>query len=172
MLNLDESAATPNRHEQIIDALRAEMQEYGGLLNLFDQQQNSILNRNADGVADMEQTIEVQLATLRARRSQREILVSALTPEVDTHPTLLQSILLFPQPMRPLVEALASEVNRLIGRVRRRAQQNQMLLARTIEVTQELCEKLKPGTVTRTYAQNGKMKIKAAAGTSRLLEHS
>ena len=74
--------------------------------------------------------------------------------------------------MRPLVEALATEVNRLIGKVRRRAQQNQMLLARTIEVTQELCEKLKPGTVTRTYAPDGKMKIKAAAGSGRLLEHS
>lgn len=172
MLNLEESAVIPNRHEQIIDALRAEMQEYGGLLNLFDQQQNAILNRNADAVADVEQTIEAQLATLRARKSQREALVSALTPDVVPHPTLLQSILLFPQPMRPLIEALASEVNRLIGKVRRRAQQNQMLLARTIEVTQELCEKLKPGTVTRTYAQNGKMRIKAAVGSSRLLEHS
>ncbi len=172
MLNLEESAGIQNRHEQIIDALRAEMQEYGGLLNLFDQQQNAILNRKPDDIADLEQTVEAQLATLRARRAHREGLVIGLTPEASPHPTLLQSILLFPQPMRPLVEALASEVNRLIGRVRRRAQQNQMLLARTIEVTQELCEKLKPGTVTRTYAPNGKMKIKAAAGASRLLEHS
>ncbi len=172
MLNLDESIAIPNRHEQIIDALRAEMQEYGGLLNLFDQQQNAILNRNTDSIATMEQTIEAQLATLRARRGHRERLVTALTPDVEPHPTLLQSILLFPQAMRPLIEALAAEVNRLIGRVRRRAQQNQMLLARTVEVTQELCERLKPGTVTRTYAPNGKMKIKAAAGPGRLLEHS
>ena len=172
MLNLEESAGIQNRHEQIIDALRAEMQEYGGLLNLFDQQQKAILNRKPDEIADIEQTVEAQLATIRARRTQRENLVFDLTPEADPHPTLLQSILLFPQPMRPLVEALASEVNRLIGRVRRRAQQNQMLLARTIEVTQELCEKLKPGTVTRTYAQNGKMKIKGTAGIGRLLEHS
>ena len=172
MLNLEESAGIQNRHEQIIDALRAEMQEYGGLLNLFDQQQNAILNRKPDEITELEQTIEAQLATLRARRAQREHLVISLTPAADPHPTLLQSILLFPQPMRPLVEALAGEVNRLIGRVRRRAQQNQMLLARTIEVTQDLCEKLKPGTMTRTYAPNGKMKVKAAAGTGRLLEHS
>ncbi len=172
MLNLEESAVIPNRHEQIIDALRAELQEYGGLLNLFDQQQNAILNRKPDQIADVEQTVEAQLATLRARRTQRENLVTGMTPDLDPHPTLLQSIFLFPQPMRPLVEALAAEVNRLIGRVRRRAQQNQMLLARTIELTQELCERLKPGTVTRTYSPNGKMKIKAAAGASRLLEHS
>ncbi len=172
MLNLEESVAIPNRHEQIIEALRAEMQEYGGLLNLFDQQQNAILNRKPDDVTAAEQAIDAQFATVRARRVHRESLVIALTPDANPHPTLLQSILLFPQPMRPLIEALASEVNRLIGKVRRRAEQNQMLLARTIEVTQKLCEKLKPGGVSRTYAQNGKMKIKAATGASRLLEHS
>ena len=172
MLNLDESAPVPNRHEQIIDALRSEMQEYGGLLNLFDRQQNAILNRKPDDVTDSDQAIDAQLSAVRARRLQRESLVDSLTPDADPHPSILQAILHFPQPMRPLVEALATEVNRLIAKVRRRAQQNQMLLARTIEVTQELCEKLKPGTVTRTYAPDGKMKIKAAAGSGRLLEHS
>ena len=168
MLNLEESAAALSPHDHIIEALRAELQEYGGLLNLFDQQQDAILNRKADAVSEIEPAIEAQLAILRTRRSQRESLVSALTPDA----TLLQAILHFPQAMRPLVEALATEVNRLIAKVRRRAQQNQMLLARTIEVTQELCEKLQPGTVSRTYAPNGKMKIKAAAGAGRLLEHS
>ena len=172
MLNLDESAPVPNRHEQIIEALRSEMQEYGGLLNLFDRQQNAILNRKPDEVTDSDEAIDAQLSAVRARRLQRESLVDGLTPDADPHPSLLQAILLFPQPMRPLVEALATEVNRLIAKVRRRAQQNQMLLARTIEVTQELCEKLKPGTVTRTYAPDGKMKIKAATGSGRLLEHS
>ena len=168
MLNLDESAAALGPHEQIIEALRAELQEYGGLLNLFDQQQDAILNRKPDAITEIDVTVEAQLATLRARRSHRESLVSAMVPNA----TLLQTILHFPQAMRPLVEALATEVNRLIATVRRRARQNQMLLARTIEVTQELCEKLQPGTVTRTYAQDGKMKIKAAAGAGRLLEHS
>ena len=168
MLNLEESAAVQSPHEQIIDALRAELQEYGGLLNLFDQQQDAILHRKPDAITEIDVTVEAQLATLRARRTNRERLVSAMVPNAS----LLQMILHFPQAMRPLVEALATEVNRLIVQVRRRARQNQMLLARTIEVTQELCEKLQPGTVTRTYAQDGKMKVKAAAGAGRLLEHS
>src|SRR4051794_24228976 len=109
MLNLEESAAVPNRHEQIIDALRSEMQEYGGLLNLFDQQQSAILNRKVEEIESIEQTVEAQLATLRARRTHREHLVINLTPDADPHPTLLQAILLFPQPMRPLIEALAAE---------------------------------------------------------------
>ncbi len=168
MLNLDESAAALSPHDQITEALRSELQEYGGLLNLFDEQQDAILNRKADAITEIEPAIEAQLAILRTRRSRRESLVAALVPDA----TLFQTILHFPQPMRPLVEALATEVNRLIAKVRRRAQQNQMLLARTIEVTQELCEKLQPGTVTRTYSPSGKMKIKAAASAGRLLEHS
>ena len=71
MLNLDESAAVQSPHEQIIDALRAELQEYGGLLNLFDQQQDAILHRKPDAIAEIDVTVEAQLATLRGRRTNR-----------------------------------------------------------------------------------------------------
>ena len=172
MLNLDETTAAQSPYEQIIDALRCEIEEYGGLLNVFDEQQQAILHRKPDTVLALEDAIATQLTSVRERRTRRENLVCALSGDTTHRPTLLQSLLLFPQPMRPLVEALAEEVNRLIGKARRRAQQNQMLLARTIEVTQELCERLRPGTVTRTYARDGKMKVKAAAGASRLLNHS
>jgi hypothetical protein len=62
----------------------------------------------------MEDLITAQLALVRARRSQREELVSGLVATGDDfpRPTLLQSIFLFPQAMRALVEALATEVNR------------------------------------------------------------
>ena len=74
--------------------------------------------------------------------------------------------------MGPLVQALITEVNRLITLARLRAQQNQMLLARTIELTQDIVSTLSPGTVTRTYSPQGRMKIKASAGVGRLLEKS
>ena len=74
--------------------------------------------------------------------------------------------------MRPLIEALADEVNRLIAHTRRRAQQNQMLLARSVELTQELISRLSPKAVSKTYSAGGRVKIKPAAGASRLLERS
>jgi flagellar biosynthesis/type III secretory pathway chaperone len=174
MLNLEESVAAISPFEQIIDALRAELQEYGALLSVFDAQQQAILERKPDDVLELEGTITAQLGVVRTHRTRRESLLALLGNAATNaaKPTLFQSILQFPQPMRPLVEALATEVNRLISKVRRRAQQNQMLLKRTIEVTQELCERLQPGSTTRTYARDGKMKIKAAAGAGRLLEHS
>lgn len=140
MLNIYESAIVRNPSEKIVEALRAELAEYGGLLNLFDQQDDAILNRKPMTVSDVELKIKAQLTTLRARSSHRENMVSELMPNADARPTLLQTILLFPQPMRTLVEALVCEVNRLLNRVRRRAHQNQMLLSRTIGVAREFCD--------------------------------
>jgi hypothetical protein len=37
---------------------------------------------------------------------------------------------------------------------------------------QEVCERVTPGAVSRTYAPDGRMKIKAAPSSGRLLEHS
>ena len=74
--------------------------------------------------------------------------------------------------VRPLVEALADEVNRLIAHTRRRAQQNQMLLARSVELTQELVSRLSPRAVSKTYSARGRVKIKPAGEASRLLERS
>jgi flagellar biosynthesis/type III secretory pathway chaperone len=159
-------------HEQFIDSLRAELQEYGELLQLFDEQQNAILARDPDTVLLTDQRVEAQLQLVRANCKERESLASQLAasahPPVNT--SLMELLPLFRPPMRPLVEALALEVNQLITRARRRAQQNRTLLSRSIEVTQELLEKLSPASVTRTYSAYGRIKIKPAAGGGRLLE--
>jgi flagellar biosynthesis/type III secretory pathway chaperone len=174
MLNLEESVAAADPQEQIIAALRAELEEYGGLLNVFDDQQQAILNRQPDTVLAIEEKLAAQLASVKTRRSHREALVSDLAADgrPPSRVSLLGTIPKFREALRPLVEALASEINRLIALTRRRAEQNQMLLARTVEVMQEVCARLSPGTVSRTYAPNGRMKIKAQGVSGRLLEHS
>lgn len=135
--NFEKTAAGQSLHEKILDALRAELLEYGGLLNCLDQQQGAILKRNAAMVTEIERAITVQVRALRIRRSFRTRLVSTLMANTSAPPTLLRAAALFPPPMRALVEALVREVNQLIGRVRRRVRQNQMLLARTIKGTQD-----------------------------------
>lgn len=174
MLNLEEPTTAADLQERIISALRAELEEYGGLLNVFDQQQQAILNRQPDTVLALEESLAAQLAVVRGLRSRREALVAEFAGggRPPSRVSLLGTIPSFREPIRPLVEALASEINRLITRTRRKAEQNQLLLARTVEVMQELCEKVNPGSFSRTYAANGRMKIKAAPSSGRLLEHS
>ena len=163
-----------DRQGKIIAALREEVAEYGALLNCFDEQQSAILVRDPEAVTMSDEKISLQLVTTRDRRRHREILVAELATVSGqaTHSSLTALKPLFAEPMWPLTQALITEVNRLIALARRRAQQNQMLLARTIEVTQEIVSTLSPGTVTRTYSPQGRMKIKASAGVGRLLEKS
>lgn len=154
--------------DQVIAAMRAEMQEFGELLQLFDEQQAAILKRDAEGALALDTQITAQLQKTRASRRTREQLTESLT---GAGATLGEMLPCFPEPMRLLVEALVAELNQLIARARRRAQQNRMLLARSLEVTQELLQKLNPESVTRTYSARGRMKIGAAAVAPRLLNH-
>jgi flagellar biosynthesis/type III secretory pathway chaperone len=174
MSTLVPSTVAADPQEQIVAALRAELEEYGGLLNVFDEQQQAILNRQPDTVLALEPRLASQLSAVKTRRSNREALVAEFAGDgrPPSRVSLLGSVPAFRESMRPLVEALATEINRLIARTRRKAEQNQLLLARTVEVMHEVCEKLAPGAVSRTYAPDGRMKVKAAPSSGRLLEHS
>ena len=168
---LESTAQGQGLQDQFISALRSELQEYGELLQLFTEQQNAILNRDPDAVLSIDTRIDAQFPIIREHREERESVASRLAAATQppAEPNLKGLLPLFREPVRPLVEALAAEVNQLVTKARRRAQQNRTLLARSIEVTQDLLEKLNPSGVTRTYSALGKMKIKAAGGNSRLL---
>ena len=170
----DSMEPAPDLQEQLIAALRSELEEYGGLLHLLDLQQAAVLDRKPDTVLELIPKIEAQLAITHTRRKQREATADELAKlsQLPQPATLRNLAPHFRAAVRPLVEALADEVNRLIAHTRRRAQQNQMLLARSVELTQELVMRLSPRTVSKTYSARGRVKIKPAGEASRLLERS
>ena len=175
MIALDASSpVTPPAHGGFVDALRAEVQEYGELLQLFEEHQAAILHRQADALLALDGRVDAQLQLIQARRKERETLAAVIAAEANppVESTLADLLPLFREALRPLVHALVTEVNQLVSRARRRAQQNRMLLARSTEVTQALLDMLEPGTVTRTYSSRGKMRVKAAATVRRLVERS
>ena len=63
---------------------------------------------------------------------------------------------------RPLLEALISEVNTLLHRVRRASRHNHTLLARAVEVHQETLQHLRPAAFTKTYSPAGRLAVSAA----------
>jgi flagellar biosynthesis/type III secretory pathway chaperone len=138
--------------------LRAELAAYGGLLGLFDRQQAALMKRDAEAVAEYSLAVErLALETARAREA-RELHVVALArahgrPVTDSMRRLLD---LFPADERPLLEALIDEINRLLQVVRRRARQNNAILARAVELRRELLASLRPDAVPRTYAPGGR----------------
>jgi len=156
----------------IVEALRGELQEYGALLALFDDQQRAILAREADRVLEIGEAIEAQIDLTHRRRKQREGFVQAIAKASGKagERALGKLLDIFPAPSRVLVEALMDEVNRLIAQVRRRSKQNQMLLARHVEVTQQILQRANPESVGATYSAQGKLKLKAAAPSRRLVD--
>lgn len=155
--------------EPLLDALRNEVLEYGGLLHLFGRQQDAILGRDPDRVLAVTSTIESQIETIDSRRKARESLVKECAVEAyqPSANSLKELLPFFSEPIRPLLEALMDEINNLITRTKRRASQNQMLLARSIEISQEILERLNPQGIVKTYSNRGQVRIKLSKGAPR-----
>jgi flagellar biosynthesis/type III secretory pathway chaperone len=168
------TGASTDPQEHLIGSLRQELAEYGSLLQLHELEQEAILDRKPDSVLELVTKIEAQLALTARCRKQRAAAADALALEAGiAEPVTLRTLAPHFRPaLRPLVDALIDEVNRLITLTRKRAQQNQMLLARSVELAQDLVTRLSPRSVSKTYSARGRVNIKPAAGASRLLDRS
>ena len=149
----------PSSAVPLVNLLRAELAGYGGMLALFEQQQALVLRREAGLFADTIGSVEELAAEVARDRSLREAWVARFATEhgQPASSTLRQLLPLFPFDQRPMLLALADEINRLIQCVRRRARQNQSILARAVELHRETIALLAPVRPPRTYAPTGRM---------------
>jgi FlgN protein. len=143
--------------EFIAECLRNELQEYGTLLSLFEEQQLNLLRRDADAVLALASALEERTRIAQEVREHREDAVRRFAESISVDPqlTLRQMLPHFPAEVRPLLHALIDEINHLIHRVRRGARHNQVLLSRTVEAHQELLRTLRPDRFTKTYSPTG-----------------
>lgn len=160
-----------NDWQLLADALRKEVEEYGGLLNLFDQQQAALLRRDADSVLTAVGSIESQIKTIDQCRKDREAVARDCCAQIGQAIDLPLRTLVhhFAEPVQPLLNALIEEVNSLIIRAKRRAQQNQMLLSRSIEVTQQILQRLHPTGISKTYSAKGQVSVAVSDGEVRCI---
>lgn len=150
-----------NSWEIITESLRNELQEYGALLGLYDEQQANLLKRDADAVLALAAEIEMQVGRAQAAREVRERLVRAFAVNhgAAADATLRSLLPLFPGEVRPLFEALMGEINHLIHRIRRDARQNQMLLGRAVETHEAIVRLMRPTGVNKTYSARGDVTV-------------
>lgn len=156
--------------EFIADCLRSELADYGGLLHLFENQQRSLFGRDADAVLRCAHEIEQQALAVAESRCRRERAVAEFAEEngLPSTSTLRSLLPFFEEAARPLLEALISEVNTLLHRVRRTSRHNHTLLSRAVEVHQETLQQLRPNAFTRTYSPGGRLAVAAAHPPSTL----
>jgi flagellar biosynthesis/type III secretory pathway chaperone len=156
----------------IAESLRNEIAGFGGLLNLFEQQQHALFARDTDGVLRLSGEIEAHTRLMQEHRLRREQIVSefALANAQPARATLRSLLPFVAAEARPLIEALIAEVNVLIHRVRRLTRQNHSLLARTVESHQELMRTLRPDAFQHTYSASGLKTLKTNARAAGALQ--
>ena len=145
--------------DPLVELLREEVQEYGGLYNLLDRQQEEIFNREPDLVMQTNGDIEAHMSDMNELRERREATVREMASRFDCDEGLSLKKMLprFPEFIRPMLQALIEEINAMVSRTRRKAKQNYLLLSRTMEITQEALRMAKPENFSKTYSRKGQV---------------
>jgi hypothetical protein len=146
--------------QEIVAMLQNELQEYGGLLHLFDRQQKCIVHQDPTGFLDINVDVDEQIAKLSHCRLGREELVrqTALALGKSKDITLSALSHSFAAEHQPLLRALIDEINDLITRTQRRTRQNRMLLSQCVESARQLLAVSNPGAIPGTYGAHGQIR--------------
>ena len=145
----------------LIEALREELKQYGEMLAVLEQQQQSVVQRQTttllQNVADVNAQTNVIAAVRHEREQHRRNVARRLGLEDNAGFAVI--IPLLPSDYRPLVQALVQENNSLLLRIQHRARQNQLLLSHCVELMQQLINSILPGASPRTYDNSGRLPV-------------
>jgi flagellar biosynthesis/type III secretory pathway chaperone len=145
---------------ETVAVLQKELEEYGGLLHLFDRQQKCIIHQDPTGFLDINVDVDEQIAKLSQCRQNREDLVRRIAISLGKPGdiTLAALSLCFMPEHQPLMKALIDEINDLITRTQRRTRQNRMLLSQCVESARQLLAISNPGAIPGTYGSQGQIR--------------
>ena len=158
--------------EELLVMLRDELQEYGGLVGLLSAQQQSILNRRPDSLLEINQSVQTQMEASQMLQRRRQGFVSSLASSYGEpgESTLSELVPHFPDVTQPMFQSIIEEINSLISKIRRKIEQNQRLLTRLTEVTDQILGVTDPGSHSKTYDKSGDLSRLSSDGRSTLNE--
>ena len=157
--------------EDLLSLLRDELQEYGGLIGLLSAQQQSILNRRTDSLMELNQSVQTQMEASQILHKRRVGYVSDLAKLYgeSKNSSLSEIVDYFPDVTQPMFHSIIDEINNLISQVRGKIEQNQRLLLRLSEVTDQILSVTDPSSQTKTYTRDGNLR-RLSGGRSNLSE--
>lgn len=144
--------------QNLIEALREELKEYGEMLALLDQQQQMVTHRQTQDLLQCVGSINLQAEAIAAARREREQRQRDVARELnlDGDATFTDVLPRLPSLFQPLIKELVQENNQLLARIQQRARQNHLLLARITDLMQRFLGSLFPGNPT-TYDNAGQL---------------
>lgn len=144
--------------QNLIEALREELKQYGEMLALLETQQHLVIHRQTEdllrNVTDVNAQVEAIQAARREREQQQRHVARHLALADDAGFAEITPRL--PAVYQPLVQALVEENNELLTRVQQRVRQNHLLLSRAVELMQRFIGTLCPGSAPATYNETGR----------------
>ena len=157
--------------EQLVGALREELQQYGEMLARLDEQQQLVMRREAARVLESVPGVQEQTAHLNTVRDLRAGAMKKVCAALEIPADSLFEVLLpvCPENYRILIGALVQENNSLLHRVHQRARQNHLLLSRTVESMQRVIHSLTHNRPAMVYDESGSM-FTSAPGLPALYE--
>ena len=117
---------------QLVDALREELQEKGAMIRLLGQQTETLYRRDTAENERLEEQIRLQLHVIARCTQVREMALrqSASKFHLSEDVQAGEVIQNFPSYVHPLLEALVAEVERLSSRVQEHLGRNENLKQR------------------------------------------
>lgn len=143
--------------EDLVAALREELQQYGEMLARLDDQQATIVGRRGDQLLSSVMAVDQQAASMSEARAVRARVANKLldTLQLPSDSSLQSALPLLAPAYQPLLQALIQENNQLIIRIQQRSRQNHLLLTRSLESMQKLMQTLLPAPPPARYTGSG-----------------
>jgi flagellar biosynthesis/type III secretory pathway chaperone len=151
----------------LLEALKEELQEYGEMLALLEQQQAAAIQHTPEEVLRGAVSIQVQMARLKMAQEKRTSCQSNVavalgkTGQCD----FVELIPMLPETHGVAVETLVRENRQLLLKVQKKARQNHLLMVRSLQLMQQFMQALLPSPGTATYNGGGQVQVAASAGS-------
>jgi hypothetical protein len=128
--------------DQLVGALRDELQEKGGLIGLLNRQTETLYRRDTAENERLEEQIRTQLELILRSTQGRDHAVRQTATAFHLKEDVQSNEVIrgFPDFVHPLLESLFSEVERLSNRVKERLKQNDGLKERFLYETPSAVE--------------------------------
>jgi hypothetical protein len=139
----------------LINALRAELKQYGGMLATLEQHHDFVDRPEHGDLVLNVANINAQVDAITAAREEREYCLSEMAQGLGLEPSagFADVIPLLPRNYRPLMEALEQENNHLAIRTHYRIRHNHLLLNNAAEMMRHLIKAIFPGDDLQTPEQ-------------------
>ncbi len=140
--------------QNLVDALRAELGQYGELRALFETQKRAIFSGDLSLVDECRAQIESRMEQAASARLRRVALVRNFAAEfaLEGQAGFRELIGTFPAAARGLLSALEEEVEAMSGVLQTCAHRNQMLLRRAWQRASDSLLAITPERTSQSYS--------------------